>query len=229
MTLVAVLLLSYLLGSIPTAIIVGHLKEGIDIRRHGSGNAGATNVYRVLGLGPAVIVVVVDVGKGLAAVLLATQLRLGPPAPLSPLLLQLLAGGAAVVGHVWTVFAGFRGGKGVGTTIGALAAVAPKVVAIALLVWIALLLTVRIMSVASLAAALTLPLASWLGRPRPDGSVSIELVLFTAVIALFIFFTHRSNIGRLLRGEEPRLGRGGSLRRGEGSPGVPRSESQGET
>ncbi len=212
-TLLAVLLLSYLLGSIPTAIIVGRLKAGIDIRRHGSGNAGATNVYRVLGLGPAVIVVLVDVGKGLGAVLLATRIGLGPPAPLSPLLLQLLAGGAAVVGHVWTVFAGFHGGKGVGTTIGALAAVAPKAVAIALMVWIVLLLTVRIMSVASLAAALTLPLVSWLWQTRPDGSTSIELVLFTSVIALFIFYTHRTNIGRLLKGVEPRLGRGGSLER----------------
>jgi glycerol-3-phosphate acyltransferase PlsY len=227
-TLLAILLLSYLLGSIPTAIIVGRLKAGIDIRRHGSGNAGATNVYRVLGLGPAVIVILVDVGKGLAAVLLATRIELGPPALLSPLLLQLLAGGAAVVGHVWTVFAGFRGGKGVGTTIGALAAVAPKAVAIALVVWIVLLVTVRIMSVASLSAALTLPLVSWLWQTRPDGSTSIELVLFTSVIALFIFFTHRSNIGRLLKGEEPRLGRGGSLERTGDGGGVTDSGSGGE-
>jgi glycerol-3-phosphate acyltransferase PlsY len=227
-TLLAVLLLAYLLGSIPTAIVVGRLKAGIDIRRHGSGNAGATNVYRVLGLGPAVIVILVDLGKGLAAVLLATRIGLGPPAPLSPLLLQLLAGGTAVVGHVWTVFAGFRGGKGVGTTIGALAAVAPKAVAIALLVWIVLLLTVRIMSVASLAAALTLPLVSWLWQTRPDGRTSLELVIFTSVLALFIFYTHRTNIVRLLKGVEPRLGRGGSLTRTEDGGGDKDAGMEGE-
>ncbi len=225
-TLLAVLLLAYLLGSIPTSLVVGRLVAGVDIRRHGSGNAGATNVYRVVGLGPAVVVILVDVGKGLAAAVLATRLELGAPAPVSDVLLQLFAGGAAVLGHVFTVFAGFRGGKGVATIVGALVVVAPKAIAITLGVWIILLLTVRIMSVASMSAALALPLASWLWEREPDGSATTGLLVFTLCLALFIFFTHRTNIGRLVRGEEPRLGRGGSLRR-EGGAGR-RSDDPGE-
>ena len=206
-TILAVLVISYLLGSIPTSIIAGRLIAGLDIRNHGSGNAGATNVYRVLGIGPAIAVGLVDVAKGAAAVLLVSPMQLGVPSPLSEVVMQLIAGGAAVAGHVWTVFAGFKGGKGMATAIGAIAFIAPAALGVAVGVWLLLLLTMRIMSVASLAAAAVLPIATWIWESNPDGSTSTELLWFTLLLCGLIFFTHRSNIGRLIRGEEMRLGR----------------------
>ncbi len=206
-TLLLVLALSYLLGSIPTSILAGRLMSGVDIRQHGSKNAGATNVYRVLGLGPAIVVAAIDVGKGAAAALLLSRIQVGGPAPVDTMHLQLLAGGAAVIGHIWPLFAGFRGGKGVATTIGVLVGIAPVALAAALAVWLVLLFTSRIMSMASLAAAVVLPISTWIWESNPDGSVSSELLGFTMIICVLIFFTHRSNIRRLLRGEELTIGR----------------------
>lgn len=206
-TLFVVVVVSYLLGSIPTSILVGRLVSGIDIREHGSGNAGATNVYRVMGIGPAVAVGVIDVGKGMVAALLVSRIQIGAPAPVSPVLLQLLAGGAAVIGHVWTIFARFSGGKGVATAVGALAGIVPVALGSAAIVWLILLLSVRIMSVASMGAALVLPVAVWIWESGPDGTAPRELLWFTVALAALILVTHRRNIRRLLRGEENRLGR----------------------
>lgn len=206
-TLLLVLAVSYILGSIPTSVLAGRLIAGVDIREHGSANAGATNVYRVLGLGPAVVVGVVDVCKGAAAALLVSQMQIGVPAPVNMTLLRLMAGGAAIVGHIWPVFAGFRGGKGVATTIGVLAGTAPLAMLAALVVWLILLFASRIMSLASLAAAVVLPVAAWVWEGNPDGSTNTELVCFTSVLCVLIFFTHRDNIRRLMRGEELTLGR----------------------
>ncbi len=210
-TIVLVLALSYLLGSLPTSILAGRVIAGIDIREHGSGNAGATNVYRVLGLGPAIIVGLVDVAKGAVAVAVISGLEVGTQsqisAPPSADLMRILAGGAAVAGHIWTIFAGFKGGKGMATAIGALAFIAPAALGAGLVVWLILLFTTRIMSIASLSAAITLPLASLVWITNPDGSTNIEILLFSVILCLLIFYTHRSNIGRIIRGEEPRLGR----------------------
>ncbi len=206
-TLLVVLVLSYLLGSIPTSILVARVVSGVDIREHGSGNAGATNVYRLLGIGPAVATGIVDVGKGVVAALVISRLQVGAPAPVSAVLLQLLAGGAAVVGHVWTIFAGLRGGKGVATAVGALAGIIPVALATAAVVWVVLFLSVRIMSVASMGAAIVLPVSVWIWESGPDGTTPRELIWFTAALAGLILFTHRKNIARLLRGEEDRLGR----------------------
>lgn len=206
-TLLLVLIVSYLLGSIPTSVLAGRLMAGIDIREHGSANAGATNVYRVLGLGPAAVVGIVDVCKGAAAALLVSRIQLGDPAPVNMMLLQLLAGGAAIVGHIWPIFSGFRGGKGVATTIGVLVGIAPVALVAAMCVWLILLFTSRIMSVASMAAAVVLPVATWIWESNPDGSASTELVVFTTVICVLIFFTHRANIRRLFKGDELTLGR----------------------
>jgi len=214
---VLVLILSYLVGSIPSSILTARAVRGIDIREHGSGNAGATNVYRVLGLKWAIFVALVDVGKGAFAALVLSGLPVGsPPGFISPVLYQLLAGGGAVGGHVWTIFARFRGGKGVATAVGAFLGVAPVAVAVCLLVWVILVFTVRIMSVASLSAAALLPVAVWVLGTDASGQAPPELIGFTVVLALLIFFTHRSNIGRLLRGEERVLGRPGSARPGQG-------------
>ena len=213
-TVFLVLVLSYLLGSIPTSIIAGRVAGGMDIREHGSGNAGATNVYRVLGLGPAILVALVDVAKGSVAVLVISGIQVGAPPQLSADILKILAGGTAVAGHIWTIFAGFRGGKGMATAIGALAFIAPAALSAALVVWLILLFTVRIMSLASLSAAIILPLATWVWETNPDGSTSLELLWFSIGLCLLIFYTHRANIGRILRGEEPRLGR--NSKNGEG-------------
>lgn len=213
-TVFLVLVLSYLLGSIPTSIIAGKVAGGLDIREHGSGNAGATNVYRVLGLGPAILVALVDVAKGSVAVLVISGIQVGAPTQLSADIMMILAGGTAVAGHIWTIFAGFRGGKGMATAIGALAFIAPAALSAALVVWLILLFTIRIMSLASLSAAIILPLATWVWETNPDGSTSLEILWFSIALCLLIFYTHRANIGRILRGEEPRLGR--KSKNGEG-------------
>ncbi len=206
-TFILVLLLSYLIGSIPTSIIAGRLTANMDIREHGSKNAGATNVYRVLGLGPAIVVAIMDIMKGAVAALLIIRIQIGDPAPVSMVILQLMAGGSAIVGHIWPVFAKFKGGKGVATTIGVLIGIIPSALTGALAVWLILLFSSRIMSVASLGAAVMLPIATWIWESNPDGSISTELMVFTSILCLLIFFTHRANIGRLLRGEELSLGR----------------------
>ncbi len=218
LNILAVLFLSYIVGSIPTSILTARVVRGIDIREHGSGNAGATNVYRVLGLKWAVFVAVVDVGKGAFAALVVSGLPVGaPPAFIDPVLYQLVAGLAAVAGHVWTLFARFKGGKGVATAVGAFLGVAPAAVGICLAVWLIVVFTVRIMSVASLTAAALLPVTVWVLGADAGGGAPPELIGFSVLVALLIFYTHRSNIGRLLRGEERVLGRPGSARPQEGS------------
>jgi acyl phosphate:glycerol-3-phosphate acyltransferase len=205
LSLFLILLLSYLAGSIPTAIIAGRLVMKDDIRNHGSRNAGATNVYRVMGWKPALVVVLIDIGKGVLAALFISRLRIDPLA-WHPVLVQIAAGTAAIVGHVWTVFAGFRGGKGVGTAAGVFLSIAPVPVLAALAVWLILLFSTRIMSVASLAAALTLGIALTVQKAffRPD--IPGFLAAGTWAVVVLIVFTHRSNIGRLARGEELKLG-----------------------
>lgn len=197
--LAAAILASYLAGSFPTSILVGKLCFGRDIREEGSGNAGGTNAFRVFGWKAGLAVVAVDLGKGLAAALLLS--RLGEDSGLPRELLRLLAGSAAVAGHVWTLFAGFRGGKGVATAAGALAATAPWPFAFAALAFALVLGLGGIVSLASLAAALAFPLSllalALAGRPS-----SPLLLGFSCLLAILVFYTHRANIGRLRRGEE---------------------------
>ncbi|MGE5236320.1 MAG: glycerol-3-phosphate 1-O-acyltransferase PlsY [Acidobacteriota bacterium] len=197
-TLSALLLLltSYLLGSIPTSVWVGRLLFGIDIRTRGSGNAGGTNTLRVFGWRAAAPVVLVDVGKGALAAWLATRVGAGIP---SWLPVTCLA--AAVLGHTFPVFARFRGGKGVATAAGGLCVLAPWAALACAVLWLAVVGLTRIVSLASVLAALVLPLTVVLlpGR-RPAGLVPLALGL-----TLFVLWTHRSNLGRLARGEEPPL------------------------
>jgi glycerol-3-phosphate acyltransferase PlsY len=211
-SILIIVLLSYLAGSIPTAIIASRIVMKDDIRNHGSKNAGATNVFRVMGWKPALAVVLIDVGKGILATLAISTLRVGP-VPLDPVLIKLFAGTAAIIGHVWTLFAGFKGGKGVGTAFGAFLGIAPLPVLITLAVWLAVVFSTRIVSVSSLAAAVCLPLALWIQKRffRPD--IPDSLVWITVFLALLIVFTHRSNIKRLLRGEESKFGSGKGKKR----------------
>jgi len=201
MSLLIALSLSYLLGSLVPGLWVPKLK-GIDIRKHGSGNPGATNVYRVLGWKYALPVGLMDFGKGLAAVLLVS--RLAGPSAWGP----ILCGLAAIIGHVLPAFGGFRGGRGVLTAAGALAGLAPLGVLVAVVVWSAVTFSTRYVSLGSISAAVAFPLS--LIMQREFGvPVSDELLGLSVFVCALIVLRHRPNIGRLIRGEEHRFGRKG--------------------
>lgn len=204
LSLLIIIILSYLAGSIPTAIIASKIIMKDDIRNYGSGNAGASNVYRIMGWKPALFVVLVDIGKGTLATLVISKIGAGA-IPLEETMVQILAGAAAIVGHVWTVFAGFRGGKGVGTAFGVLVALSPVASMVSLAVWLTLVLTIRIVSVGSLAAGLMFPVTLLLQRTFLDSELPSSLIIMGVLLGLLVFFTHRSNIGRLVRGEENRF------------------------
>jgi len=196
--------LSYLLGGIPTAILVGKVFRGIDIREYGSGNAGATNAFRVLGWKLALPVVVVDVLKGTAAVLLVARLA-SLPAGQPATWVRLACGVAAVAGHVWTPYAGFRGGKGVGTAFGAMVALLPIPLLIAAGIWLVIVLVSGYVSLGSMVSAVSVPALVYLTRFRhPEGRDPV-LLWTTVLLALGVLFTHRSNIRRLLAGKENRF------------------------
>ncbi len=192
------ILAAYLLGSIPTAVWVGRMLYGIDIRQHGSGNAGATNVIRVLGYKAGIPVLLVDVFKGWLAVELAVWLPIHGQS--SEMLTYICIGMAlaAVLGHVFPVYAGFKGGKGVGTVAGAGLALFPLAILLVLAVFIVVLVATHFVSLSSIIASLAFPLVVWfvLGVRHP-GLVGLSLL-----IAVFIPVTHSKNIKRLLSGEE---------------------------
>jgi len=204
MKFLLVILCSYLIGSFPTAIIAGRLLIKADIRKLGSGNAGATNVFRILGWKPALIVVLIDIAKGFCPVFFLAPFAIGSVA-LDGTVIMILAGVAAIAGHVWTVFAGFRGGKGVGTGFGVLLGLAPVPALLMLAVWIAVTAATRIISIASMAAALAFPLILLAQRVLLEKEVALPVQILSGVLALFILITHRKNIGRLLKGEEKRI------------------------
>ncbi|MGK7345092.1 MAG: glycerol-3-phosphate 1-O-acyltransferase PlsY [Candidatus Nitrospinota bacterium M3_3B_026] len=198
-SLAAALALSYLLGSIPTALIVGRVIGGVDIREHGSGNAGATNVYRLFGMKPYLLTLGVDAFKGYAAVVFAAPVGVGV---LSDQRTALYCGAAAVAGHVWTVFAGFRGGKGVATAGGVFLGLAPYVALASLAVYLAVTGATKYVSLGSMMAAVCAPVFLAVQGPLLGEKAPAELIVLAAVMAALIFFTHRDNIRRLLRGEE---------------------------
>ncbi len=207
------LLISYLVGSIPNSIIMGRALRGIDIRDHGSGNAGGTNAFRVLGWKPALVVVLVDIFKGwLAAALLAGLTfggLLGEIPFDNPPLTAILCGMAAVLGHTFTIFAGFKGGKGVGALAGMLIHLFPIAVLLGLAVWLLVLMTTGYVGLGSVTAVSLLPLITYLRY----GTLDATLGYFSVVITLFIWFTHRGNIARLLAGTENRFEKAMILRR----------------
>jgi len=197
-----VVILSYLIGSIPWGLLIGKF-NGLDIRRHGSGNIGATNVRRVLGRDWGYACFALDFLKGLAAVQLSLSLANGSSGTLVAELAGLFAAGAVVAGHVFPAWLRFKGGKGVATSIGALVAIAFWPVICCLLAWVVMFYLSRYVSVASLAAAVTLPVAH-LVLKRGD-AFGPTLVLLLALAALIVF-CHRSNIRRLIQGTEHRFG-----------------------
>jgi len=194
MTVALLVVAAYLLGSIPTSYLVGRL-HGLDLREHGSGNLGGTNAYRVMGLRAAAPVVLVDVTKGFVPAYFFPGWDGTPVGQLA-----LAYGLAAIAGHVWSVFMRFRGGKGVATGAGVLIALAPTSALIGLLVWIGVVMITRYVSVASIAAATVVPTVAWLTDEAPS------TVIFCSAIALFVWWTHRGNLRRLLQGDENRFG-----------------------
>jgi glycerol-3-phosphate acyltransferase PlsY len=192
-------LLAYLAGSIPFAYLAGKALRGIDLREHGSGNLGATNVVRVMGAKVGAVVFALDVAKGALPVVFLPRLTGTVASPWWP----ILFGVAAIVGHVRPVwFLGKGGGKGVATAAGVFLALAPAATLVAFALWAIVLLASGYVSLASLAAAAVLPIAAvaTLGTASPVLWVSV-------LVAAFVFWTHRANIGRLRRGEEHRFGR----------------------
>jgi acyl phosphate:glycerol-3-phosphate acyltransferase len=193
---------SYLAGSLPIGLLIGRLR-GVDLRRAGSGNIGATNAGRVLGKPWFFVVFALDFSKSFVPTLLA---RCYGGGSLKPDLLGLLCGIAAVVGHVFPVFLRFKGGKGVATAAGVFFALAWAPALCALLAWNLVFRTTRFVSLASLAAAVVLPLASFALPRFTSLAVDASVQWAALLVGLLIVARHKSNIGRLLRGEEPRTG-----------------------
>ncbi|MBW6459556.1 MAG: glycerol-3-phosphate 1-O-acyltransferase PlsY [Bacteroidales bacterium] len=193
--------LAYLLGSIPTSVWVGRIFFRLDIREHGSRNAGATNTIRVLGWKAGIPVFVFDVFKGWLAVKLADFLLTAPADDPQLLILKIILAVAVVTGHVFPVFAGFRGGKGVATMLGVGMALYPVAVWIVLLVFILVLLIFGYVSLGSIIAAISFPIIDiFLFHQQ-----SLFLIGLSIFVALFIPITHRKNIRRLLKGEESKF------------------------
>ncbi len=203
-----VLLAAYLAGSFPTAILVGKLVRGkdFDIRNEGSGNAGGTNVFRVLGWQAGLAVMLVDVFKGFAATYWISRWQpLGPP-HIDETVLPIVTGVAAVLGHIWTVFAGFRGGKGVGTAAGMILALYPLAALVCLVIFVVVVYATRYVSLGSMLAAVSLPVVLLLAQKLTRQEIPEAHFQFSLAIAFLIVFTHRKNIQRLLEGTENRLG-----------------------
>jgi glycerol-3-phosphate acyltransferase PlsY len=191
------LVASYLLGAIPTSHLASRLFAKIDLREHGSGNLGATNLYRVLGWKYAIPVALFDIAKGAIPVLVFA------PRATDSQLFALACGVAAIMGHVFSVFVGFKGGKGVATAAGVMLALTPLALAVAAIVWALLVLLTGYVSLGSIGAAAGLPFAVYL-LERPT---TAELLWIDAAVAAGVIFLHRRNIQRLIRGTENRFGR----------------------
>jgi glycerol-3-phosphate acyltransferase PlsY len=208
------ILLSYLVGSIPTSIIVSKIKSGIDIRKFGSGNAGGTNVIRVLGWKTGVIVIIFDILKGFIATSIIARLYFESSLPFSNktpfedfTVLQIIAGSAAVLGHIWTAFAGFKGGKGIATAGGMLIGIAPVEVLVSLIIFLIVFVASRYVSLGSLSAAIAFPLTMVVRVNFFNVQVAgyHTLIFFVMGISLLVIFTHRANIKRLIEGTENKL------------------------
>ena len=185
-------ILGYLIGSIPSGLIIGKRIYNVDLRQFGSKNIGATNAFRTLGLWPAIWVFLSDTTKGVIAVYLANYVLETPMA--------LLVGGVAVIaGHNWSIFLRFTGGRGVATGLGVIAVLVPKVTILVFLVWAVIVYVTRYVSLASIVAAVLVPIFMWIMGERS------EYLYFGIIVALFVVVRHRPNIERLLKGQELKI------------------------
>ena len=214
--MVIVMLLSYLVGSIPTSIMLSKWRHGFDIRSKGSGNAGGTNVFRVLGWKSGVFIIVMDALKGVLATTVVARLFWDPTLPFynhTPFddftIIQMICGGAAVIGHVLTVFAGFKGGKGIATGAGMLIGIAPTEFAVSVVVFFIFFFAFRYVSLGSIMAAAAFPLSLIIRYNILSDEIHSykTLVFFSTGIALFLIYSHRANIKRLVEGTERKITR----------------------
>lgn len=193
--------LAYLLGSIPTAVWVGKGKYGIDVREHGSKNAGATNTFRVLGKKPGVVVLSIDVLKGSTAVLLPFIFNVGEWTSDHLIQVKLVCALAAVLGHVFPLFANFNGGKGVATSLGVVVGVHPSAALICIILFLIVFLISNFVSLGAIVAAVSFPLSILLIFKER----STWLIVFSIVLSAAVIFAHRKNIKRLMLGEESKM------------------------
>jgi len=198
---VIAVVLAYLAGSIPSAVWAGKLFHGIDVREHGSGNAGATNTVRVLGWKTGIPVLLFDLFKGWLAAMLPRFLDAAPESSETLMVLQIACGLAAILGHVFPVFAGFRGGKGVATTFGVLLALHPLLTLTCAGIFLIVLLASGYVSLGSMIAVAMFPILLVTLFKSP----SVWLTVFSVIVAAAVIITHTKNIKRLLRGEEKRF------------------------
>lgn len=211
--LAIIVILSYLIGSIPNSILISKAVSGIDIRNHGSGNAGGTNVMRVLGWKYGLVVIFLDALKGAIAVVIISRLFYGPLPfeNVSPFddftLVQIIAGMSAVIGHIWTVFAGFKGGKGIATALGMLLTLITVDMLIAIGVFGLVVLISRYVSLGSILAAISVPATLFIRENlfHVDIPGYSTLLPFIIGVTALVIFTHRKNLVRIINGNENKI------------------------
>lgn len=197
--------ISYIIGSIPTAYIFGRLLKGADIRKFGSGNVGATNAFRMLGKGPGITVLAIDILKGFSAVVLVGNIPVLKTSFVTDEVMRIILGLSCICGHNWTIFLGFKGGKGVATTFGVLLGLATQIsglkliLALVILTWAVTFAVTRIVSISSFACGIALPIFAILFKQ------SAVMILLSVILSGLIVFRHRANLKRFLEGKEPRL------------------------
>lgn len=193
MKAILIIALSYLIGSIPFGVIIGLVLKGVDIRDSGSGNIGAANAIRTLGVVPGIIVLLLDIAKGFFAVYISTHLMLGNP------LMNVTAGLMAIVGHNCSMFLKFKGGKGIATTLGVFLALNWQIALICIVTYIIIVVITRYSSLGSLSGTLAMPVCMYIFH-QPQ-----EYFWFSVIAAVFAFYKHKENIKRLLKGEEAKM------------------------
>ena len=212
-SLILLIIFSYFVGAIPFALIVGKIFKNIDLRRHGSGNLGSTNAFRFLGIPLGILVQALDIGKGLIVVLFISNFFYHnlPFQNITPLdditVLKIIAGIVAVIGHTFSIFTGFKGGKGINTALGMLISLSPVDASISIGFFILVLLSSGYVSLGSIAASFTFPLIMFIR----ENIFKVEiygyktLIFFSIAISIFLIYNHRANIKRLLYGNENRF------------------------
>ena len=201
MNLALLIIAAYLIGSIPTAYWIGKLFFNIDIREHGSKNMGASNTFRVLGAVWGIIVLLIDMGKGIAAVQLADAVQSSSWLGTELTFWKLIFGLTAVAGHIFPIFAGFRGGKGVATSLGIVIGINPYAAIVCLVIFLAVFISSRFVSLGAITAALCFPFISYF-IINEDARI---MIVFTIVLGTLVIFAHRKNIDRLLKGQENKM------------------------
>lgn len=193
------IVLAYLIGSLSVGYLVGKVAKGIDVRKYGSGNVGTTNILRTLGPLPAALVLILDMAKGFVPVYIAMWLTANPT-------VAMLSGLAAVIGHNWPVWFGFRGGRGIATSIGVILAFNPTAFGILLLIGIIIIAITRYVSLASITGAALFPLVLWFFRHAAIIETGPRVLIVSTLIATLAIERHKANIERLRKGTESKIG-----------------------